>query len=438
MKSRFKSWGLLLSLLLILSVGIAVNAQNDTLSVVQPVNADLPVAGALTFNYPVAQTSQVSLQAISATVQPILTVIRNGEVIATQPNAAGALTITLDALLTAGDYQVRVEGANGTSGAVILLVESELTVAMNEIGLDTLVSETLDEQVPLALYRFGNLPEAAYLYIDSELPEGGLLAMVSEESGALVGSLGGAVAGVRFTLPAGTTTYIVQVNPASGVASVPFRLCLTAVSTRGCEFGGGGSVISPAATPSADETPLVSATEVVVCTVTPTNAGGANIRQSASTGSIVIGALPGTGIADVLGVSPDKAFFNIQYNAINGWVAGSVVATTGSCDALPTVQPPPIIAPSNTPTPTPIPATATPTGPCLIFINSPTFTYTTTIADVSYLFDQIQSGTVEAIGRTQDNSWWQTNYGDSWIQTNTFGNGVSTGGACHNLPVVSP
>ena len=435
---RLKSRALWLGVLILLVLGVTVSAQNDTLSAAQPVNADLPVDGELTFEYVLGQTSQVSLQAISAKVQPILTILRDGNVIATQPNPSGTLTITLNALLTAGTYQVRVQGGNGTSGAVILLVESETPIAMAEIGLDTLVSETLDTQVPLAFYRFGNLPEAAYLYIDSELPDGGLLVFISEEAGGgVVGSLGTAVTGGRFTLPAGATTYIVQVNRAKGVDSVPFRLCLTAVSARGCEFGG-GSVISPATTPSGESTPIVSATQVMVCTVTPSNSGGANIRQSASTGSIIIGALPGTGIADVLGVSPDKSFFNIQYNATNGWVAISVVTTSGACDTLPTVQPPAIIAPSNTPTPTPIPATATPSGPCLIFINTPTFTYTTTIADTSHLFDQIQSGTVEAIGRTHDNAWWQTNYGDSWIQTNTFGNGVSTSGGCHNLPVVSP
>ena len=80
----------------------------------------------------------------------MLTLLRDGEAIATQPNASGALTSTLDALLMAGLYQVRVEGANGTSGSVILLVQSETPALITDIGLDTLVSETLDSQVPVA------------------------------------------------------------------------------------------------------------------------------------------------------------------------------------------------------------------------------------------------------------------------------------------------
>lgn len=427
---KFKTWGLLLVMLLLTSFVVSAQTSSGTIRVGQPVSADIAANGVLMFEYPVAQTSQISLQAISATAQVSLTVIQNGQTVALLPNSAGEFTVTLEVLLAAGAYQVQVQSLNSSAGTVILLLQSETPVAMTDIGLDTFVSETLDEVVPLALYRFGNLPEAAYLYIDSELPQGGLSAVLSAENGEVIGSLGTGATGVRFTLPLSSSSYIVQLTRADGIAQTPFTLCLTAVSVRGCEFGG-GAVVSPAAT-------AVGAPDTVVCTVTPTNAGGANIRQSASTGSIVIGALPGNQSADVLGISPDKGFFNIQYNTTNGWVAQSVVVTSGLCDTLQTVQPPAIIAPTNTPTPTPIPPTATPEGPCLVFINSPTFTYTTTVADPSNLFDQIASGTVEAIGRTADNAWWQVNYGPSWIQTSTFGNSASTAGGCHNLPVVTP
>lgn len=423
---RLKSWGFWLSMLSLFMLTVTVSAQNPTLTARQPVSVD--VDGIIELDYTIAQTSQVSLQAISATVQTSLTVLRNGEAIANQPNPTGALTVTLDVLIPAGTYQVRVESLNRTAGAVILLVQSETPVAMTDIGLDTFVSETLDAEKPLALYRLSNLPEEAYLYIDSELPQGGLSAVVSLENGAVIGSLGTGATGIRLTLPLSSVTYVVQLTPADRIAQVPFTLCLTAVSVRGCEFGG-GAVINPVAT-------SVGAPSLVACTVTPSNSGGANIRQSASTGSIVVGALPGNQSADVLGKSPDNAFFNIQYGNLNGWVAQSVVVTAGVCDTLATVQPPAIIAPTNTPTPTPIPPTSTPEGPCLLFINSPTNVYVTTVADSSNLFDQIASGTVEAIGRNANNTWWQTNYGNSWIQTNTFGNTVSTGGACHNLPVV--
>jgi len=414
------------------------NTVGGTLTSSQPASADLPAGGALFFDYALPQTSQVSIQAISAKVQPILTILRNGEVIATQPNTSGALTVTLEALLTNATYQVRVEGANGTSGSVILLVQSETPVGMMTIGLDTLVSETLDVQVPLAFYQFGNLPEPAYLYIDSELPEGKLLAVLKDgDNDAIIGSFSSPMTGIRFTLPAGGRIYVVQLTPEAGSPSVPFTLCLTAVRTHGCEFNGG---FNNPTTPTSTDIPPFSdpITETPICTVSPTSANGVNIRQSASTGSIVIGALPGNQSADVLGISPDKNFFNIQYNTTNGWVAQSVVTSEGQCDTLDTVQPPPIIAPSNTPTATPIPATSTPSGPCLVIINSPTNVYTTTSNHSEHLFDQIQSGTISVIGRTHDNSWWKLNYSNSWIQTNTFGHSVSTTGACHNLPVVSP
>lgn len=414
---------------LILATGSMATAQNPTLSVAQPVSADITADGVLLFDYTLAQTSQITLQAISATAQVALSILKDGQTVESQPNTAGEFTVTLNAMLTAGDYQVRAESLNSTAGTVIVLIQSETPVSITEIGLDTFVSDSLTDEFPLALYQFGEFPESAYLYIESELPQGGLSVILTAENGDVIGSIGNGITGTRFTLPLSSASYTIQLSRAEGITEAAFSLCLTAVSVRGCEFG--GNVEVPVAT-------AVTAPVTVVCTVTPSNSGGANIRQSASTGSIVVGALPGNQSADVLGISPDKAFFNIQYNTINGWVAQSVVTTTGDCSTLQTVQPPAVIAPTNTPTPTPIPPTATPEGPCLVFINSPTFTYTTTVTDPSNVFDQIQSGTVEAIGRTADNGWWQVNYGPSWLQTSTFGNSTSTAGGCHNLPIVSP
>lgn len=422
------------TVLLVLLIGLVANAQptsSGTLRVGQPTSVELPANGTLTLDYPLGKTSQVSLQAISASAQVSLTILRDGVIQASEPNIGGEFTVTVNALLTAGDYVVQLQSLNNTTGTVILLVQSETAVSMTDIGLDTFVSETLDDTLPVALYRFGALPEAAYLYIESDLPQGGLSATVTSQNGEVVGMLGTGLTGVRFSVPLSSSSYTLQLTRADNVRQTPFTVCLTAISTRGCEFGSSETPSQPAATP-------VTSSSTPICTVTPTNAGGANIRQSASTGSIVVGALPGNQSADVLGISPDNQFFNIQYNTINGWVAQSVVAATGSCSGLPTVQPPAIIAPTNTPTPTPIPATPTPTGPCLVFINSPTFTYTTTLADPSTLFDQIQSGTVEAIGRTSNNQWWQVNYGPSWLQTSALGVTASTSGACHNLPIVTP
>jgi hypothetical protein len=186
------------------------------------------------------------------------------------------------------------------------------------------------------------------------------------------------------------------------------------------------------------------------CTVSPTLAGGANIRQSANVNSIIVGALPGGAVADVLGISPDGAFYNVQYNQINGWTALSAVTASGDCSGVASVNPPPpILIPSPTPipptpippTPTPPPPTATPTqsGPCLITMTGEALVYTQPNAIPDFIYDEVQPGyQLIPVGRLADNSWWHTNYGNSWIETSHFGSEATVTGDCSALPIVSP
>jgi hypothetical protein len=74
----------------------------------------------------------------------------------------------------------------------------------------------------------------------------------------------------------------------------------------------------------------------------------------------------------------------------------------------------------------------------LLTLNSPVYVYTQPTAQVDYLFDQVQSGELIPVGRLSDNSWWKTNYGNAWVQTNLFGGSITVSGNCGGLPVVSP
>jgi hypothetical protein len=122
-------------------------------------------------------------------------------------------------------------------------------------------------------------------------------------------------------------------------------------------------------------------------------------------------------------------------------VALSVVTTSGACGSAPVIAPPPIIVPTQPPA-TPMPPTAPPpptaSGPCLVTINSPTYVYSTTNDDIGNLFDQLQGGELIPIGRLANNSWWKTNYYNTWIKTSTFGQTASVSGDCSSLPVVTP
>lgn len=399
------------------------------------VNAGLP----LRFEYTVSETSAVAIQAAGDTLQPTLRVLSGGVDVAAEANLTGQPAILLNAVLQPGSYVVEVAGANGTAGQVVVFVQRATPIT--PVGLVTGIATDglVNDSTPAALYEFGNLAEAAYLYVESRLPEWGVNVLIKNvETGQIVGQSLSDVLGARFRFAPGSSNYQVLVSASGASVEEPFSVCVALVSTGGCE--------GPVTTTDGNSPQPVATEEVVTggCTVTPNVAGGVNIRQSASTGSIIVGALPGNGVASVLGIAPDNSFFNIEFNAIRGWVAASVVTTAGDCAALPTINPPAVIAPPTAtppPTFTPVPPTHTPeppSGPCLITITSPTYVYTTTIELVDYLYDQVQSGELVPVGRTSDGAWYKTNYANAWLPTRVIGSTVSRSGNCNNLPVVTP
>lgn len=434
---------LMLVLVMLTALALPVGAQDETvLTAGQPVSLTLAVAESRTILYTVTEAREVTLSAISADNQPNLAVLRGTEVVASELNAGGSFNITLTVLLAPGDYRIAVGMVNAQAGSVIVSVQSEVAVPVTEIGLDTVATGAIDNEIPLVMYRFGALEEAAYLYVDSEDGTRGLtVSVVDADTREMLGGVMGGALGIRLTLPAGGA-YEVEIRaPTAAALPLPFVVCLTAVSVRGCDFA-----LAESQTPL-EVTPTPTASEesgavVEVCTVSSANASGVNIRQSANVNAIIIGALPSGQTADVLGLSPDGSFYNIILDTTNGWVAASVVVPSGACDDLPTIQPPPVIFPTNTPTATPTPTptpTATPEGPCLLSVVAATNTYTTTIEQIDYLYDQIAAGgQLIPNGRTADNAWWRTNYAGSWIPTSALGNTVTVSGNCNNLPVVTP
>jgi len=412
--------------------------------------AGLPSAGqvsagqALRFEYTVSATSAVALQAAGDSLQPTLRVLSGGVDVAAEANLTGQTAVALNVVLQPGTYVVEVAGANGTAGQVVVAVQRETPITPVGLVAGIATDGLVNDGTPAALYEFGGLAEAAYLYVESRLPEWGVNVLITNvETGQIVGQSLSDVLGARFRFAPSTSTYQVLVSASGAGVEEPFTVCVALASAGGCE---GPIVTVEAGTPQPDTPQPVATEEVTVggCTVTPNVAGGVNIRQSASTGSIVVGALPGSGVATVLGIAPDNSFYNIQFNNITGWVAASVVTASGDCANLATVNPPPVIAPPTAtppPTNTPIPPTHTPeppSGPCLITVNSPTNVYTTTIEVVDYLYDQLQSGELIPVGRTADGAWYKTNYANSWLPTHVIGHTVSRSGNCNNLPVVSP
>ena len=442
----------LIAVVLMLCLAVSVSAQGVTLgslTVGQPVISQISAeAPAARYDYAAVEAQSVMLQAFGEAAQPTVRILRDGEVVASESNADGELIVALETLLNPGQYVVEVGAAGGTSGAVILVVQSATPVTVTELAPSSPISGELSDQTPVALYRLSALGEPSFLYVESSLPNSGVVVrLVNEDSGDVSGMLMADLIGGRFNIPAGGFNYRVEVEQ-SGAADVePYRLCWTAASVDGC--GNAPVVDAPVATE-----------EVVVqtsaCTVSPA-AGAVNVRASASIDAPIIATLSAGVAADVLGVAPGGFFYNIQLGGVNGWVAASVVTASGDCANLPVVQPPQFAPaatqpppqatqqatqPPQQPQPTQAPPqqpqpTQPPSGPCLLTVNSPVNVYTQPTADGQYLQDQVGAGgELIPTGRLSDNSWWKTNYGGAWVQTGLFGGAITVSGNC-NLPTVS-
>ncbi|MBN8640048.1 MAG: SH3 domain-containing protein [Anaerolineae bacterium] len=418
-------FGLLILGALVLAVVLPVSAQSEgTLVVGQPTVGNLAdPAAVITFDYPLAQDSAVVIEAFGEAAAPAVTILRDGAVVATEPNAAGSLTVALTAVLNAGNYTVQVSSANATAGLVILIVNSETPITAQPLALGTPISGGVNAESPLAIYSISGLTAPADLYVTQT--GGGGVRVLNAETSAISALIGGEFTEARLQIPATGSSYRVEVLYAD--AAHTYTLCLSAVGALACT----GEALPPA--------PVTTPVTNSVCMLTPINAGGVNIRQSASVNAPVIGGVPGGLSVAALGISPDGSFFTVTYNGVSGWVATSAVSLSGSCSALTVVNPPPVSLPPTPVPPTQPPPPPTPSGPCLIRVTADQLVYSQPIADPSYIYDEVTAGfELIPVGRLADNSWWQTNYAMAWISTSVFGSTVNISGDCRALPIVSP
>ncbi len=432
--------GMVILLLSLVGVVGSVGAQGgDSLVLGQPLAADISTAGqSVRFAYPLTEPRAVTIQALSQSAQPTLTLLRGSEVIAQQPNLEGALSISLIAFLPADSYAVEVGAANGTTGSVIVLVQNELSILPITLSTTSPIQSVVSAQSPLAVYTFGALPEPAYLYVDSLAQAEGLGVRVRNlTSGRVSADYGPDLLGARVTLPAGDAQYQLEITHGGPTVEHPFSVCLTAVSANTCAPGTVQPV--PPAQPTQPPAPAV-------CSVTPSQ-GGANIRQTASVNSPVLLVLPGGAFAPVFGVAPDASWFQVAYLNATGWIAASVVTVSGDCAAVPVVNPPapppvqptqPPVQPTAVPMPTMPPATAAPSGPCVVTFSAPEYVYTRPVAQIDWLYDQVPAmGEIILVGRyNADPSWYKSNYAGAWW-LNAMGTSGTMTGDCASLPLVS-
>jgi len=420
------------------SITGAQDVLNGALVVGQPSIGQIAIAGeSIRYAYTLNQISQITIQVLSDTVHPTVQVLRDGAVIANQMNLAAEPMVVLDSVLDAGAYIVEIGALEAATGTVMALVQSEASVAVMDLQPGNVVSGGVNGSGQVSLYRFSAMVEPAYLYYESLNPmQGAAMSLVNITTGQTVGKLEVELSGARLRIPAGSNVYRILITHEGVADPVQFTLCLIGVS--GGECGQGGVIIPTAVEQSGNS----------VCVVTPKFAGGANIRQSASTNApILVALLDGTS-ATVLGIDPTESWYNVEYNGINGWAALSAVNSAGNCVGLdvmvppsvpPTAVPPqptnPPVQPTNPPSPTSVPG-----GPCLITFSGTELIYTQPAVDPSLIFDQVQAGyELIPVGRWNSGGqdWWKTNYFNSWW-LNKPGTMGTVSGDCSGLPFINP
>jgi hypothetical protein len=412
-------------------------AQDGVLASGQPLVAAVTPGAAFTASYTLTDARGVSITAISDSAPPTLSILLGDEVIASSVNPTNEIGLTLNAFLLAGTYTVRVSTVDGGGGNIALSIGVEVPIRVDILASGAVQSGQVTPELPVALYRMNALPEPGFLYIENALLDtGARIRIVNSATGAVTGGVGSDLLGARLLFAPGSAAYQIEVIQSGSPNPEPFSLCFTPTSADSCE-----TTTAPAVSTPPPVEPTLAPTVITECTVAPNSAGGANIRQTADVNAPLVGAMPANTSASVIGISPDRSFYNVNFNGRIGWVAASVVTATGDCSSIQTINPPPTLTPTPTATFTPTPsATPTPAGPCVISFGAPTFVYTIPNADPSYLFDQAQPGqTYTANGRLSSGGWVRATRSDgviqnAWIQTSQ----VLSNGSCNNLPVVSP
>lgn len=414
-------------------ISIAQDAQSPIpLTFDQPVSLNIDAPGdVVRLSYRAEDALAVSFQALSDRAQPTIRILQDGEVLAHQPNPRGEIIINLASYLQPGDYILEISTTQASTGRIIVAVQTETVLSPILLAPAQRIFGELTSSTLVAVYRFEGLPEVAYLDVGAESGIG--VRLIEAASGQVVAVLGADLLGARLTLPPSTKAYRVEIiqyaNFSSPSDSARFSLCYAPVGADECAAS--VPIVAP-----------TTASDSVACTVTPFQAGGANIRQSASVDASVLIALPGGQSAEVVGITPDGTWYQVRFNGVTGFASAVAVQAEGDCEALGLVNPPAVfvpLAPTVIPaSPTSVPAPPTPSGPCLITLTGPEFIYVIPDAIIDNLLDQVQGGELIPVGRWQQNpNWWKTNYNSGWW-LNTPGTNGQLSGDCSQIPFINP
>ncbi len=254
------------------------------------------------------------------------------------PNLEADFTSSAD-----GIFRLDVSGMNGGTGKFVLLLQAITPPEPDAtLSLDAPTTDTLNPNATVVYALSGNPASRLILSVTTTDPQASLDAQLLSATGAVVASFETqADGGSQLIIPARNTSYQLKLSNPQPTA-VDYEITLMALD----------GLVSTPVPPTSTATALP--TQVSDCTVTPLNIA-VNVRRGPSTRFESFMSLPPGTTMTAIARNPEGDWYQVQATNLSlGWVAASVVTTTGLCSSLGSVY---VATPTLSPaTYTPIPA----------------------------------------------------------------------------------
>ncbi len=293
-----------------------------------------------TASYFIAVTGQQALHLQAVAVTPGLTLQATlntaaGTLVQSIPNTDNTPSLEADLTPNAdGIFHLDISSANGSVGKFVLLVqeitppEPDATLTLNQPA-----SSTLQPNASVVYALSGDPASRLIVNVTTTNPQDDLSVQLLGTNGELIASLQTQASGSALLIPARQADYQLKLDNTQE-NTISYEVTLQALDT-------------PSGTPPPSETPVVTLapTEDTTprVTIAPSGGGSGNFRQGDSTLYGIITSLPYGTTAQILGISNrNTGWYQVQLdNGQVGWVAPSIVTTSGDLTNLPRIQPPP-------------------------------------------------------------------------------------------------
>ncbi|MEP7291640.1 MAG: SH3 domain-containing protein, partial [Chloroflexota bacterium] len=315
------------------------------------------------------QSIQVQALAISVGLAPTFRVLDPGGVVVLDAANTGAQTIVQGSinLASPGAYVIAVRAANGASGQFLLSIQAGAPLAAPQmLTLGQALDGTLNGQTTRQAYAFsGSQSDALLLRVDSHDPASSeVIVMRDADTGETLSLTSASFGGIRFRILAGVRNYLLEVMHGGSPEAEAFTVCLTTANNpTACAESSTGSEAATLPPPATlviptDTLPATTAATFAPPTINPAGAcqvassGGQtiNVRSGPGTNFSILTQLAPNVTAPVIGRLADNSWFQVNVNAVIGWVSASVVTLGGNCSGVSVVVLPTAVPPTITPT----------------------------------------------------------------------------------------